>query len=87
MAKGKKRRKQNIPKDETKDARFVRVVTPRVSKAVKAIKQIGHCAGASYESTPEQVEQIVGALNTSIQLLEGKFEQKTEPADIFEFGE
>lgn len=87
MAKKKARRRQEISKDETKADRFVRVVTPRIMKAVKAIKQIGNCAGASYESTPEQIRQIDDALTTAIDLVRGKFVQGTEPADIFEFGE
>jgi len=65
MAKRKERKRQAIPKDESKADRFKRVVAPRVSKAVKAIRQIGFCAGASYEYTPEQLKQIQEALDKS----------------------
>lgn len=85
MAKKKARRRQTINKDESKSERFVRVVTPRVSKAVKAIKVIGYCAGTAYESTPEQVAQITSALQIAIRVLVGKFEDKAEPEGVFDF--
>lgn len=81
-----KRTKKEIPKNETKPARFVRVVTPRVSKALKAIKTVGFCTGASYEYTPQQADQIVKALTGAVVDLSKRL-AKTKPAETtgFEF--
>jgi len=85
MAKKSTRKVQDIPKDETKSARFIRVVTPRVSKAVKAINQIGFCSGLSYESKPEQTKQILNALLKAVEVLESKFAGKVGSENTFNF--
>ncbi|MBA7673467.1 hypothetical protein ES703_81665 [subsurface metagenome] len=85
MAKRSVRRKQNIPKDESKGDRFVRVVTPRVGKAIKAINQISLCAGTTYESTPKQQQDIYKALDRAFQSMRAAFEKKTEPTAGFKF--
>jgi len=85
MAEKRKRRKVNIPKDETKAARFVRVVTPRIVKAVKSISVVGYCAGSTYEYTPKQTQQIMGVLIDAVDAVNSKFEAKAEPEGVFEF--
>lgn len=85
MAQKRKRRKQVIPKEETKSERFVRVVTPRVNKAVKAIKQIGFCSAASYEYTSKQIEQIMKALKAAQDEVLAKFAGKQEEGGVFDF--
>ena len=85
MPKKTTRRKANIPKDESKEARFVRVVTPRVVKAVKSINVVGYCAGSTYEYTPQQVKQITDVLLDAIDALGNKFEAETSPKGVFEF--
>lgn len=85
MAEKRKRRKVNIPKDETKAARFVRVVTPRVVKAVKSISVVGYCASSTYEYTPQQVKQIVEVLLDAVEGVNNKFVAKTSPEGVFEF--
>lgn len=85
MAEKKKRRRQNIPKDEDKSQRFVRVVSPRVDKAVKAIKQIALCAGKTYEYTPQQANQIKGTLMKELTILSSAFEKKAQADTGFKF--
>lgn len=85
MAEKKKRRKSNIPKDETKEARFIRVVTPRVTKAVKAIRNVGHCAGPAYKYTSEQKKQIIEAIFVAVKDLDDKLEAKKAVEDVFNF--
>lgn len=85
MAKRSARRSQTISKEESKSDRFVRVVTPRVGKAVKAIKVIGYCAGSTYEYTPVQVKQITDVLLTAVSALEGRFEKTAEAKPEFAF--
>lgn len=84
MAKGKKRTTRKIPDNEAAADRFIRVVTPRVAKAVKAIRTIGFCAAATYEYTPKQVEQIFNALITAMETVKKQYFEKE--ADKSEFG-
>lgn len=85
MAEKKKRVKANIPKDESNADRFVRVVSPRVGKALKAINVIGYCAGAGYEYTPAQIKQIAKKLSTAVTDMESQFGSKKTAAAGFEF--
>lgn len=85
MVKKKARRRQVIPKEESKSERFVRVVTPRVNKAVKAIKQIGFCSASSYEYTPKQLEQITKALDEAQNEMLARFAGKSWDAGVFDF--
>ena len=83
MAKKKTRRGGDIPLNETKADRFKRVVTPRVSKAMKAIQVVGFCAGATYEYTATQTEKIIDSLTREIDKLRNKFEAKEENKALF----
>lgn len=85
MAKRQSRSRQTIPKEESKADRFVRVVTPRVKKAMKAIRTIGFCAGAGYEYTPKQTEQIVTALQGAVDRLNQQFTDKIVDEPEFDF--
>lgn len=72
-------------KTETKAERFIRLATPRVEKAIKALKTLGNCAGSSYEYTPEQVSDLLVALGSELSALESKFEQKKSAQTAFKF--
>lgn len=87
MAGRKVRRKQQIPKDESKAARFIRVVEPRIGKAIKAINQIGLCVGATYESKPQQQQEIYKALDRAFQKVKAAFEKKATTSEGFKFTE
>jgi len=76
-----------IPESESKSARFIRVVTPRVTKAVKSIKVIGYCTATSYEYTPEQAKQIIDSLGSALVGLESQFAAKAKAEDGFAFAE
>ena len=87
MAKQRKRRKQNIPLEESKKERFIRVVTPRVGKAVKAIRQIAYCAGNSYEHTDKQLAQIIDILDTARDALKDAYSPQAASESGFSFTE
>lgn len=72
MAKSTKK-KSSAPADETKSAKFVRLGSARVAKALKAIDQIGNLAGPGYERTPEQVTKIFAAIDTHATAAEERF--------------
>jgi hypothetical protein len=70
MTKKSPKSPSDVPENETKDAKFLRVVTPRITKVVKAIRVIGNCFGTGYTYTPEQATQIISALTAEINTLE-----------------
>jgi len=72
MKKGKK----TVAKDETKRDKFKRIVEPRVSKAVKAIRLIGNCSGSAYEYTEGDLTLIMVALQAALEQLETKYQSK-----------
>lgn len=85
MAKKNVGTRQSIPKDESKSDRFIRVVTPRINKAIKSIKVIGYCASSTYEYTPQQVAKIVSVLQDAINAIDDKFAKRTDKAGEFAF--
>jgi len=87
MAKVKTTIAPKIPVNETKEARFVRVVTPRIIRAGKAIKLIGYCSSTNYAFTPEQVKQISDELQTAIEVVIDKYNASPQSAPAFEFTE
>ncbi len=87
MAKKRTSSGSGVPKEESKSERFIRVVTPRVSKAVKAISVIGYCAGSSYEFTPKQVAEISQGLFAAMNRLADSFAKKAPAQEGFNFKE
>ena len=61
---------------ETKGQCFVRVVTPRVQKAIKMILLIGNCAGSVYSYDEVQAKQITDALYKAVNDVEERFQRK-----------
>ena len=76
----KPRKKMDIPADETKAQKFVRLGIPRVTAALKRLELLKSLAGNSYECTPEQVTKIGDALrkgvNDVIDALEARANKK-----------
>ena len=62
-------RKPRVKADpnEGKDARFLRLATKRMTRAVKAIAMIGNLSGSGYASTELQRKQIADALHASVE--------------------
>lgn len=71
--KTKTKRTSNIPKDESKHNKFKRVCTPRLRKALKAIKQVGACSSKQYAYTNEQVTKIVTSLAKAVSTVEKQY--------------
>lgn len=67
---------------ESKTARFVRVVTPRIKKAIKAIRVVGYCSSSAYEYEAKQIEAITATLTGEVALLKKRFEQKKKQEDV-----
>lgn len=77
-------RKSTTPADETKAAKFSRLASARVSKAVKAIKQIGNLSGNGYEKTPEQITAIKSHLVQAVNSTLAKFDKNAPKEDAAE---
>lgn len=67
----KKQKKGKSQDEKHKD--FVRVVTPRVKKALKAIGLIGNQAGSAYVSTEDEIKSIFDALRKMVDATEKRY--------------
>lgn len=72
-------------KGDKKRADFVRVVTPRVTKAIKAIGLIANCSGANYLYTDEQAGQVIKVLNEAVNAVAEAYVKKAVAASGFAF--
>lgn len=84
MSKERKRRTSQVDPNETPKARFKRLASKRVTKAVKAIRNIGSLSGRSYERTDDQVEAIVAHLKGSVKYVEDCFAAPDKAAGVTE---
>ena len=58
---------------ETKAQAFTRLAKPRMTKALKAIKQVENLSGRTYEYTATQSAQMIGALQQAVKRLEDAY--------------
>lgn len=72
------KKKKNSKPAEDKHEKFMRVVTPRVGKALKAIRLISNQAGAAYSYTEDDVAQIITALRDAVDNVEGCYLSKNK---------
>lgn len=74
-------------KEETKAQAFVRLAKPRMTKALKAIKQVENLSGRTYEYTASQADQLVGALEQAVRAVKDAYNKpgSTSDAGGFEF--
>lgn len=72
--------------DETKRQKFVRLVDPRVAKALLAVRRIGKLGGRNashYEYSEADVEKIIAVLTKEIAQLEKTMIRGRPPAPTF----
>jgi len=58
---------------ESKNDKFKRLASKRVTNAIKKIELIGHLSASSYESTLEEVEKIFIALQQALDNSKSRF--------------
>jgi hypothetical protein len=63
----RKPRTSNVPDNETKEQKFIRLATARVNKVRKALDQIGLLGSPAYSSTDDQRKKIGEALTESLE--------------------
>lgn len=61
------KKKSNVPANETKAQKFVRLANFRVNKLLKSFKQLGQLGGNGYESTADQRKKIETILKDSLE--------------------
>ena len=55
-----------------------------MSNAIKKVELIGHLSSSNYESTPEEVEKIISALQQAVDTVKEKFGAKKQKDSKFE---
>ena len=66
-----------------KAATFTRVVTPRMNKALKAIRLVGQCSGTNYFYTETQAARIVEALQVAVRQVADSYAKGTKKVPEF----
>jgi hypothetical protein len=70
---------------ESKHDKFKRLVSRRVTNAIKKIELIGNLSSPGYEYTPEEVEKIFTSLQQILDTTKSKFSKaKKEETGKFE---
>ena len=69
---------------ETKAAKFSRLASARVRRAVKAINLVGALASAQYEKTPAQVDKIESYLNGAVRAAVARLRGEAEAGNTIE---
>ena len=69
---------------ESKQDKFKRLASKRVSNAIQKIELIGNLSGASYECTAEDSEKIIAALQQAVDGVKGRFSKKAPETKKFE---
>jgi len=68
---------------ESKSDKFKRLASKRVVNAISKIELIANLASSSYESTPEEVEKILTALQGSVDKVKSAFSKQKIDKTVF----
>ena len=69
---------------ESKQDKFKRLASKRVSNAIQKIELIGNLSGSSYECIAEDAEKIIGALQQAVDDVKARFSKKAPEKKTFE---
>lgn len=67
----------DIPENETKEERFIRIATPRVNGVIQKLEILSNCSGATYGYTEEQVDAMFDAIELAVANARKQFQPKT----------
>lgn len=68
----------NIPENETKNEKFVRIASPRVNAVIDKLDILSNCASSNYEYTEEQVENMFQAIRDAVDACYTQFQPKVK---------
>lgn len=66
-----------IPENETKEERFIRIATPRVNGVIQKLEILSNCSGATYGYTEEQIDAMFDAIELAVANARKQFQPKT----------
>jgi len=69
---------------ESKQDKFKRLASKRVTNAIHKIELIGNLSGSSYECNAEDVEKIITALQQAVNGVKERFSKKAPEKKNFE---
>jgi len=69
---------------ESKQDKFKRLASKRVTNAIHKIELIGNLSGSSYECSAEDVEKIITALQQAVNGVKERFSKKVPESKKFE---
>lgn len=81
------KKKNEMGKPVDKHADFLRVQTPRVNKALKAIELLSNGAGAAYAPTKAEIADMFANIRTKVDDVEKCFTEGADLASGFSFSE
>ena len=71
---------------ESKEAYFLRIATPRVSKVLKALRVLGNCSNRNnYSYNQEQVNEMFATITEGLETTIMKFTPSKVEQESFEF--
>ena len=77
--------RKEIPKDETKAEKFVRVANPRLKNAIKYMRLVKSAVGSNaYDVNAEQVTTILETLSNEVESIRLSYEGKTRTKEVIE---
>lgn len=66
-----------IPENETKEERFIRIATPRVNAVLQKLEILSNCSGNTYGYTEEQIDDMFDAIELAVVNCKKQFQPKT----------
>ena len=69
---------------ESKQDKFKRLASKRVTNAIHKIELIGNLSGSSYECNAEDAEKIINALQQAVNGVKDRFSKKAPEKKSFE---
>lgn len=82
----RRRRPRAIRVDESKRDKFVRLVDPRVQRALQAIRRIGKLGGINryhYDYDAEDIEKITAVLKREVEAVEAQMRRPSRQLPLF----
>lgn len=68
----------NIPENESKNDKFIRIASPRVNAVIDKLDILSNCASSNYEYNEEQVELMFQAIRDALDACYAQFQPKAE---------
>ena len=68
----------NIPENETKAEKFLRIATHRVNAVIDKLDILANCSGSAYDYTEEQVENMFNVIRDAVDACHAQYHPKAK---------